>query len=209
MEGTENLAPETGRGAYELRSARFLAADILRRTVRDGDAVVDATMGNGHDTLFLCSLVGETGKVYAFDIQPDAVEKTWERLSEAGMACRAVLFNTGHEHMAELVPCLVRAAVFNLGWLPGGDHGITTRTETTLRAVNQALELLLPMGVLVLCAYPGHEEGGRELEALERFFTGLSPREFNVLQHTFLNAGPGAPVCFAVQKMRTADAPAE
>ena len=72
-----------------------------------------------------------------------------------------------------------------------------------------SLELLLPMGVLVLCAYPGHEEGGRELEALERFFTGLSPREFNVLQHTFLNAGPGAPVCFAVQKMRTADAPAE
>ena len=61
MEGTENLAPETGRGAYELRSARFLAADILRRTLQDGDAVVDATMGNGHDTLFLCSLAGETG----------------------------------------------------------------------------------------------------------------------------------------------------
>ena len=125
------------------------------------------------------------------------------------MAGRAELFNAGHEHMAELVPCRVRAAVFNLGWLPGGDHGITTRTETTLQAVSQALELLLPQGVLVLCAYPGHEEGTRELEALEQFFTGLSPREFNALEHRFLNAGPGAPVCFAVQKMKTGNAPEE
>ena len=193
--------------AFELRSARFLAADILLRTVEAGDAVVDATMGNGHDTLFLCSLVGETGRVYAFDIQPDAVEATLTRLAEAGMADRAELFCTGHEHMAEKVPGPIRAAVFNLGWLPGGDHGITTRTETTLRAVSQALELLLPLGVMVLCAYPGHEEGSREREALDRFFTNLPPREFNVLRHTFLNAGPGAPVCYAVQKMRTGKAP--
>ncbi len=207
MERKEDFVTESGRGAYELRSARYLAADILRRAVEAGDAVVDATMGNGHDTLFLCSLVGEEGKVYAFDVQPDAVEKTQARLEEAGMAGRAVLFNAGHEHMAELVPCRVRAVVFNLGWLPGGDHGITTRTETTLRAVEQALELLLPLGMLVLCAYPGHEEGSRELEALDRLFAGLSPREFNVLRHTFLNAGPGAPVCFAVQKQKTPGVP--
>ena len=193
--------------AFELKSARYLAADILRRTVEAGDAVVDATMGNGHDTLFLCSLVGETGRVYAFDIQPEAVEATRTRLAEAGMAGRAELFCLGHEHMAEKVPGPIRAAVFNLGWLPGGDHGITTRTETTLRAVSQALELLLPLGVMVLCAYPGHEEGSREREALDRFFTDLPPREFNVLRHTFLNAGPGAPVCYAAQKMRTGKAP--
>ena len=192
---------------YELKSARYLAADILRRAVRPGDAVADATMGNGHDTLFLCSLVGETGKVYAFDIQRDAVAATRARLAEAGVADRAELFCLGHEHLAEKVPGPVRAVVFNLGWLPGGDHGITTRTETTLRAVEQALALLLPLGVLVLCAYPGHGEGAREREALDRFFTALSPREYNVLRHTFLNAGPGAPVCYAVQRMETRAAP--
>ena len=75
---------------YELRSARYLAADILRQAVAPGDTAVDATMGNGHDTLFLCQLVGEGGRVYAFDVQAQAVESTKKRLTEAyaGQICR-------------------------------------------------------------------------------------------------------------------------
>ena len=186
--------------SYELKSARFLAAEILRQAVAPGDRVIDATMGNGYDTAFLCSLVGEEGRVYAFDLQEGAVASTRERLRAAGLLPRAELFLLGHEHMAGVVKEPVKAVVFNLGWLPGGDHGITTRTETTLAALRQALDLLLPLGVLTLCAYPGHEEGERELEAVTRFLSSLSPRDFNVLEHRFLNAGPGAPVCFAVQK---------
>ena len=142
----ERFAQEICREEYELKSARYLAADILRRAVKNGDTVIDATMGNGHDTLFLCSLVGETGKVYAFDIQRDAVEATRSRLTAAGMADRAELLCIGHEKMAGKVPGPVKAVVFNLGWLPGGDHQITTRTETTLQAVRQALELLCVSG---------------------------------------------------------------
>ena len=185
---------------YELKSARFLAAEILRQAVAPGDRVIDATMGNGNDTAFLCSLVGEEGRVYAFDLQEGAVASTRERLRAAGLLPRAELFLLSHERLAETVKEPVNAVVFNLGWLPGGDHGITTRTETTLAALRQALDLLLPLGVLTLCAYPGHEEGKRELEAVTRFLSSLSPRDFNVLEHRFLNAGPGAPVCFAVQK---------
>ena len=185
---------------WELKSARYLAADILRCAVRDGDTVVDATMGNGHDTELLCSLVGETGKVYAFDIQPAAVENTRKRLTEAGLTGRAELHCAGHETMAGIVPGPVQAAVFNLGWLPGGDHGVTTRTETTREAVEQAMNLLRPGGVLVLCAYPGHAEGARELAEITGRFSSLDPREWNVLQQTFLNAGPRAPVCFVLQK---------
>ncbi|MBQ9262702.1 MAG: class I SAM-dependent methyltransferase [Clostridia bacterium] len=185
---------------YELKSARFLAADILRQAVRPGDVVVDATMGNGHDTLMLCQLVGEEGHVYAFDVQEKAVENTRRRLMDAGVAERAHLFCLGHEHMAEQVLGPVRAAVFNLGWLPGGDHAVTTRWETTQIAIEAALSLLEKGGVLVICAYPGHAEGDRERQALANFLSALRPQAFNVFHHRFLNAGPGAPECFVAQK---------
>ena len=190
--------------SYELRSARYLAADILRQAVAPGDRVVDATMGNGHDTLFLCTLVGEGGRVYAFDVQEKAVESTQKRLEEAGVLSRATLFCLGHEHMAEKVTEPVAAAVFNLGWLPGGDHSVTTHWKTTKKAVESALSLLKPLGVLVICAYPGHAEGNRVRSALIGFLSALPPQRFNVLHQKFLNAGPGAPECFVVQKQRIA-----
>lgn len=105
--------------SYELRSARWIAADVLRQVVQPGDTVVDATLGNGHDTLMLCELVGETGRVIGFDIQPDAVERTRERLADAGMLSRCTLYAEGHEHLSERVITPIRTATFNLGWLPG------------------------------------------------------------------------------------------
>ena len=95
----------------------------------------------------------------------------------------------------------VKAVVFNLGWLPGSDHTVTTHWETTRTAVSKALDLLLPRGVLVLCAYPGHEEGNRERQELSSYLAGLSNRQWNVLRQIFLNAGPGAPECFVVQRL--------
>ena len=191
--------------AYELKSARYLAAEILRAVLAPGDRAIDATMGNGHDTALLCSLVGPEGRVYAFDVQPAALEATRRRLAEEGLAGQAELFLFGHEHMREEVGEPVKAIVFNLGWLPGGDHRITTLTATTLPAIQQALALLLPMGVLVICVYPGHPEGEREQEMVTRLLSSLSPREYNVLMQQFLNAGAGAPLCFAVQKQRGAE----
>ncbi|MBR3741569.1 MAG: class I SAM-dependent methyltransferase [Clostridia bacterium] len=190
--------------SYELRSARYLAADILRQAISPGDTVIDATMGNGRDTLFLCQLVGEAGRVYAFDVQAQAVENTKKRLEEAGVLSRASLFCLGHEYMREKVSFPISATVFNLGWLPGGDHSVTTHWETTLKAVESVLSLLKPMGVLVICAYPGHSEGDRERAALTDFLSALPPQRFNVLHQEFLNAGPGAPECFVIQKQQNA-----
>ena len=186
--------------SYELKSARYLAREVIGQAVLPGDAAVDATMGNGHDTLMLCEAVGPAGKVYAFDVQEQALAETEKRLKEHGMDGRAVLIHAGHEHMAEYVKEPVRAVMFNLGWLPGGDHDVTTRWETTRQAVESALSLLLPMGVLVICAYPGHAEGEREKRELTAFLSGLSNREYNVLRQQFLNARPGAPECFVIQK---------
>ncbi len=188
--------------SYELKSARFLARDILSRTVRPGDTVIDATMGNGNDTAFLCETVGASGRVFAFDVQQEAIIATQTLLDKKGLSGIAVLILAGHQRMDEFVMEPVSAVVFNLGWLPGGNHSVTTRWETTREAVEKALALLLPGGFLIICAYPGHEEGERERKELSLFFSGLSNRLYNVLHQHFLNAGPGAPECFAVQKLK-------
>lgn len=186
--------------SYELRSARFLAAEVLQQVIRPGDTVVDATLGNGHDTCMLAQLVGESGQVIGFDIQPDAVESTRKRLSEAGLLDRCQLHAVGHEHMAEYVSAPVRTVTFNLGWLPGGNKAITTHWETTRQAVEAALSRLMPFGVCTICAYPGHAAGDEERKALMAFLSALRPQEFNVLHQRFLNAGAGAPECFVIQK---------
>lgn len=186
--------------AYELRSARWIAHDVMHQVVRAGDTVIDATLGNGHDTVMLATLVGETGHVIGFDIQPDAVERTAARLTEAGLIERCELYAEGHQHIADRVQKPIRAAVFNLGWLPGGNKAITTLWETTHTAISAALSLLEKGGVCTVCAYPGHAEGDRERFALMDWLATLRPQEYNVLQHRFLNAGPGAPECFVIQK---------
>lgn len=186
--------------AYVLRSARWIASDVLHQVVQVGDTVIDATLGNGHDTVMLAELVGESGHVIGFDIQPDAVERTAARLQENGLLNRCELHAEGHQHIADRVHTPVKAAVFNLGWLPGGNKSITTLWETTQVAISSALSMLVKGGVCTVCAYPGHDEGDRERFALMDWLATLRPQEYNVLHHCFLNAGPGAPECFVIQK---------
>ena len=185
---------------YVLRNARHLAADYMMRTIREGDVVVDATMGNGKDTLFLCELVGETGHVFAFDVQAEAVERTRERVRDAGFESRTTLLLAGHETMGEHIAQPVQAVMFNLGWLPGAEHIVTKKPDTTLRAVSAALDLIAPGGIVTVCVYPGHEEGTRELEALKTYVSQLSVRTFNVLYHSFVNASSQTPQLFLIQR---------
>lgn len=186
--------------AYELRSARWIASDVLHRVIQEGDTVIDATLGNGHDTVMLAELVGESGHVIGFDIQSAAVGRTSALLMDNGLLDRCELYAEGHEHISERVHAPVKAVVFNLGWLPGGDKSITTLWETTHTAISAGLSLLEKGGVCTVCAYPGHEAGDRERSALMDWLSTLRPQEFNVLHHRFLNAGPGAPECFVIQK---------
>lgn len=185
---------------YLLRSARFLAKDVLESVLRPGDTCVDATMGNGHDTLRMARLVGPDGRVHAFDVQPKALENTRALLLKNGMEARAELHLAGHERMAEFAAFPVRLVLFNLGWLPGSDKAIRTLWATTEKALQSALSLLAPLGVCVVCVYPGHPEGREEQRELLSFLSRLKPQEFNVLRQTFLNAGKDAPECIVIQK---------
>src|SRR5574339_2358 len=107
------------------------AKTIMENTIQPGDIAVDATLGIGHDTLFLANLVGNSGKVFGFDIQESAVLSSKARLEENHVENRTVLFQKGHEHILEYLPTIyhgkVKAAIFNLGYLPGSDKSIVTK----------------------------------------------------------------------------------
>lgn len=189
--------------AGDFRSARFWAREMVEAALFDGARAIDATMGNGHDTQWLCELVGQQGRVYAFDIQPEAVERTYRRLEENGLAARAELLCDGHQHMARHVTEPVDAIVFNLGWLPGTEHGVTTQTESTLAAVEAALGLLKEDGLMTICIYPGHEEGRRELQALTAWAAGLDEKRYDALLKGYLNQTGDPPRMLAIRKKRT------
>jgi len=187
--------------ANDFRSARFWAAELIEGALYAGATAVDATLGNGHDALWLCSLVGEGGHVYGFDVQPEAVENSARRLREAGVEDRATLLLDGHQNMLNYVqPESADAVMFNLGWLPGAAHGVTTRTETTLQAVNAALAALKQEGLLTICVYPGHEEGAREREALIQWAQRLNEREYDAMLRCYLNQRKDPPLLIAVKK---------
>ncbi len=187
--------------ALDFKSARHWAQELINEALFVGAVAVDGTMGGGGDTLFLCERVGEAGRVYAFDVQEDAVSRTRDRLAEAGFAARASLHCTGHERIPEFVKEPVDAAVFNLGWLPGGDKTVTTRVKTTIAALDGCLALLKPRGIITVCAYPGHPEGEAELHAVNAWACAL-PDQYQAMFRAFLNPARPAPALFAVQRIR-------
>lgn len=186
--------------AVDLKSARHWAQEIISQALQNGGTAIDATMGNGHDTLWLCNLAGENGRVYAFDVQPEALASTGARLAENGVGERATLILDGHQHMKNHVAEPVDVILFNLGWLPGVEHAVTTRTETTLQAVNAALDLLKPGGVMTICVYPGHDEGKRELQALLAWAQDLDSSWLDARITAYLNIKNDPPVMIAVAK---------
>jgi len=194
---------EGSKVATDFRSARFWAKELIENAVFPGACVIDATMGNGYDTAWLCELVGERGKVFAFDVQQEAVDRTRERLEQAGLAQQAELFCMGHEHMAEVIHQQADAIVFNLGWLPGAEHGVTTQTSTTLQAVNAALDLLKEEAVMTICIYPGHEEGTREKNALFEWAGGLDDRRYDAMLKCYVNQPNDPPQMLAIRKKKS------
>ena len=187
--------------ANDFRSARFWAAELIERALHPGARALDATLGNGHDALWLCGLVGETGRVYGFDVQAEAVARSRARLEAAGVIGRAALFHDGHENLGAYIEDeSIDAAMFNLGWLPGAPHGVTTRTEPTLRAVDAALRALRPEGILTICVYPGHPEGARERDALLTWARNLDGRRYDVMLRAYLNQANDPPLMIAVKK---------
>ena len=174
-----------------------MAKSFISGAVKSDSVVCDFTMGNGHDTEYLCSMVPD-GKVYAFDIQKSAVENTRKRLAEAGYS-NAVLIHGSHAECKEYVKEPIAAGMFNLGWLPGGDKSVHTLRPSTEKAVNGAIDLLAPAGNLVISVYPGHPEGRAEGEMLLEMLSKLDKKLYCVVHFHIVNS-PDAPFIISVEK---------
>lgn len=183
-----------------LRGPVPLSHLLIRQFVTTGDQVIDATCGNGHDTLLLAKLVGARGRVWAFDIQQKAINETCARLTSAGHISCTELIHAGHETIAAHCTEPVKAVTFNLGYLPGGDRAVITRPETTLAGLEQSLEILGAGGIVALTVYPGHEGGNQEQVAVEEWMTRLIPNRFHVWRMAQMNVPAEAPYFILIQK---------
>lgn len=188
-----------------LRGPVPLSHLLLRRFIQPGNRVADATCGNGKDTLLLAHLVGEAGHVWAFDIQQEALDRTAQRLAEQNLQQRVSLLYAGHERMLELVEPPLHGVVFNLGWLPGAPREVATCTATTLTALEAALQLLAPAGLVLITCYPGHAGGDQEAAAVQEWATSLSSRSYFVWRMGQLNVTSDAPFCLLIQDGRSSD----
>ncbi|KAF6632889.1 class I SAM-dependent methyltransferase [Paenibacillus sp. LX16] len=157
------------------------AHQLVAARVQPGDTAIDATVGTGADTLFLAKAAGKRGRVYGFDIQQEALHCARRRLEENASPSLAEvsLLLQGHEQMREAVPDMlhgkVAAVMFNLGYLPseGADPTVITHTDSTLVALDAALQLLRPRGILTAVLYPGHAGGIEEADAVLQWASAL------------------------------------
>ncbi len=168
-----------------------LAQEILKPLIRPGDLVIDATAGNGHDTVFLAECVGPEGKVLAFDVQEAALDSARSRVGEA---MRVEFFHESHAQMGDHAAAgSVAVVMFNLGYLPGENHELTTESAGTLAALEAATRLLKPGGVLSVICYPGHPAGAAEAVAVENWMTARAASGWRVAKYGSIGTRRPAP----------------
>lgn len=173
---------------------------FLEKIIEKGDVVIDATMGNGYDTVYLGNLVGETGKVYAFDVQEEAIKSTRKKVERDDMTSRVELILDGHENLDKYVKENISCVVFNLGYLPRAKHTVITKPDTTLKAIKKSLDLLKPNGIISIAAYIGHEGGLEEKNHICEYLNNLDQNQYNVLHMEFTNQINNPPQLILVEK---------
>jgi len=185
---------------------RWIAVEIARdrilKHLNFGDVVIDATAGNGHDTLWLANAVKSQGQVYAFDIQKEAIEMTRHKLEKAGCCEHVTLIHECHSRIHKVIPKnkLAKAIVFNLGYLPKGEKSLITQSKTTIKALESSLTLLQPEGMLSIVAYPGHPGGKEETQALLDWYGNIDTDQYTKQSITNPSGNPTSPIIFFLNK---------
>ena len=172
---------------------------FIKNYIKSGDIAVDATAGNGNDTIKLCEAVGKEGKVFAFDIQSSAIEATKNKLVESGYT-NAELILDSHSDMDKHVTQKVRAVIFNLGYLPGGDHSICTHADTSIKAIDKALNLIDEGGFVSISVYHGKNTGTEEKEGVMEYLKEIDHKAFTIVVHDFYNRPNNPPITVIITK---------
>ncbi|MST99927.1 class I SAM-dependent methyltransferase [Tissierella pigra] len=187
----------------EIVNTLKIAKDIILNCVKDGQVVVDCTVGNGNDTILLAKLVGKTGIVYGFDIQKTALEITKENLACENIDNDVRLIHDGHENIDLYIKEKVDFIIYNLGYLPKGNKSIKTNKDTTLKSLQKAITILNDSGIILITCYIGHEGGLEEKEEVEEFLKTLNQKQFNVIKYDFINQINHPPILYGVEKSKT------
>lgn len=174
------------------------ARELVSRVLAPGGYAVDATCGNGYDTVFLAGLVGQSGRVLAMDVQEQALENTHRRLQEATLDSRVRLVRASHSEVSLYLDAPPDVSMFNLGYLPGGDKSLITRPETTIAALQGILGILKKGGLVSIVVYTGHPGGRAEYEALQHYTAALPQAKYTVLEYRLLNQVNCPPLLIAV-----------
>ncbi|MDT8901079.1 class I SAM-dependent methyltransferase [Anaeroselena agilis] len=183
-----------------IANALSMARQLLQDKLSAARTVVDATAGNGRDTLFLAANTPADAVVWAFDLQQEALDATARRLTEHGMTGKCHLIRDCHSRVADYVTGPIDAAMFNLGYRPGGDHGFTTRAETTVAALGSITSLLATGGIVTIVAYPGHGAGEQENTAVADFLAALPQAVFTAAAWRMLNQRNRPPILYIIGK---------
>lgn len=176
-----------------------LAKLILKEYITVGDIVVDATLGNGNDAIFLAEKVGSCGQVYAFDVDEGAIEYCSSKFIDEYPQINII--HDSHENIDNYVKESISAAVFNLGYLPGGDHSIFTQSDVTLIAIGKVLNLLKPSGILSVATYVEHDDY-KEFNQVRAFMKALNSKDYKVIYMNPENQNEKAPKLFICQKIK-------
>ena len=178
------------------------AASWIEVALFDGALAIDATVGNGYDTLFLAHRVGPKGMVLGFDVQKAALAGAREVLKFVGSLDRVSLIHDSHSRLVHYLPteAAIQGAMFNLGYLPRGNRQIVTRPDTTVLALRGVLAALAERGRVTILVYRGHEEGILEHVEVRQFLEQLSDDEWIVEEFVSTSDSPTAPRLFRVQK---------
>lgn len=180
-----------------------LARWILASALRPGERVIDATAGNGHDTVFLAKCVGESGKVLAFDVQEAAILSARAKVIEEGVAERVEFFQESHENLEQYAsPGTISAVMFNLGYLPGDNHNLTTERECTIAAIEAATRVIKPGGILSVICYPGHPAGAVEAVGVEEKLSSMAANGWRIAKYGAIGTLRSAP--FLLLAVKTA-----
>lgn len=187
-----------------LKGILHFAHHLLENNIQEGDTVIDATCGNGHDTVFLSQLTGEQGHVFGFDIQPEAIQNTTNLLQMKTDCQNTTLIQDSHSNFLHHISVdkLTRlgGAIFNLGYLPGGDKSIVTRGDSTITALEGIMTHLKAKGIIVLVIYHGHPGGKEEMENIMKYARLLDQKQFSVLYYGFVNQKNNPPFILAIEK---------
>lgn len=181
-----------------------LAQQLLRMKLDQARYLVDATAGNGKDTLFLAKHSPDSAVIWSFDVQATAIDHTGCLLQKHGLMHKVRLIHDSHIHIASYLEqnAGLDIVMFNLGYLPGGDHCVTTRAQDTVLALQTVVQRLNCGGVVSIVAYRGHEAGREEEQGIEALLAALPAAFFTVGHWTMLNHASHSPVLYMVEKVR-------